>query len=479
MSVAWYTFADGVRLGPMSWDELRAAARDGSLKPDHYVWTAGYGSEWRKASTLDTLFPPAEGTDAKTPPPPPGPAERGGAAASAPEPEPGPPPRAASPREFAEKLRESLRAERSPFEPRPDVPDGGANRPVHCLAALGTAWYNMRLVLFVPFSFRRWLLFSAAAFFVLLGSQKELSAPVAFAAERNRTATAESRLGAFATRWEDGSAAAEAADDPAAVWAEFGAALRDDSAALRDWARRASAERWTLPGLALLMLLLAALHAWFLARGWSLLLDLVYRRDDPAFVVWADAAGPARALFRAAFALRAAFLLLYAVAVRAAVVHFASFPADAPVPPRDAAAAALAFSLLFLADAAATALLRDCVAPRALLLRGPFRAALASLRADFGWWVLRYFGALVLFSFVFGLAASALLGLVKGIVSTLGLPMLATFLLASLLVPLQLWRSLWSLDLLFRLHPELRSSLPPRRAEEFLAKMDAGAGRAR
>ena len=54
--------------------------------------------------------------------------------------------------------------------------------------------------------------------------------------------------------------------------------------------------------------------------------------------------------------------------------------------------------------------------------------------------------------------------------------MLGTFLLASLLVPLQLWRSLWSLDMLFRLHPGLRSSLPARRAEEFLAKMDAGTG---
>ena len=37
MSIAWYTYSDGVRLGPMSWDEVRAAARDGSLKPEDAV----------------------------------------------------------------------------------------------------------------------------------------------------------------------------------------------------------------------------------------------------------------------------------------------------------------------------------------------------------------------------------------------------------------------------------------------------------
>lgn len=478
MSIVWYTYSDGVRLGPMSWDELRAAARDGSLKPDHYVWTAGYGSEWRRASTLETLFPPK---DAKAPPPPPGPGERA-AAADAPVPEPDAGPAPDSPRAFAEKLRENLRAERSPFEPQPGSPDAAVRRPMHVFAALGTAWYNMRLVLFVPFAFRRWLLFSVAAFFVLLGSQSELSVPAAFAAERDRTAPsssgkpAESRLAAFAARWQDGSAAAEAADDPEAVWADFGAALRDDSVALRDWARRAFAARWALPGLVALLLLMAALHAWFLSRGWSLLLDLVYRRDDPAFVAWADSARPARALFRGAFALRLFFLLLYAVAVRAAVSHFASFPADAPVPAREAALAGCAFALLLLADAAAMALLRDCVAPRALLLRTTLLGSLAALRRDAGWWIPRYFLALVCFSFLYGLATAALLGLVNGLVASLGLPMLATFLLASLLVPLQLWRSLWSLDMLFRLHPGLRTALPARRAEEFLAKMDAGAG---
>lgn len=484
MSVAWYTFADGVRLGPMSWDELRAAARGGSLKPDHWVWTAGYGSGWRKASSLETLFPPpdAEKKAGPVPPPPPGPAERGdaeadpGAGESAGEP--------LRPREFAEKLRAGLRAERSPFEPPPGSPDAAVRRPVHALGALGTAWANMRVVLFAPFSLRRWLLFSVAAFLVLVGAQSELvvapaalgaatgALPSATAAEPGKAPA--SRLAALALRWQDGSAAVEAAEDPDALWREFGGALRDDSRAVRNWARRAFARRWSVPFFAALLLAYAALRAWFLSRAWALLLDHVYRRDDPAFVAWADSARPARSLFRAAFALRALFVALAAAGVCGAVSFFASLPAGEPVPQRAVSLAGAGFSLLLLLDAAAMALLRDCVAPRALLLRVPVRGALAALRREAGWWLLRYFGALLVFSVLHGLALSALTGLVDAIVSGLGLPMLATFVLAALLMPLQLWRALWSLDLLFRLRPDLRSALPPRRAEDVLRAMDGG-----
>ena len=137
-AVLWYTYADGVRLGPMTWDEVRAAARDGSLKPDHYVWTAGYGAEWRKASTLETLFPPArpEGKPA-APEPPPAPGERDAAPAGGDGAPASAPPRTAGP--LAESLRSRLRAERSPFEPPPGEPDGGARRPMRCLAGNSSA----------------------------------------------------------------------------------------------------------------------------------------------------------------------------------------------------------------------------------------------------------------------------------------------------------------------------------------------------
>ncbi len=485
MSVVWYTYADGVRLGPMTWDEVRAAARDGSLKANHWVWTAGYGSEWRRASSLETLFPPPP--PGASVPPPPGPGEREEAAAAAPPAADG---AGAPPPGFAEPLRLRLRAERSPFRPPEGSLDGAAARPAHCLAALGTAWTNMRILLFAPFSLRRWLLFSVAAFLLMLGAQPEpFAAPTALGvatglvrgpASGSSAAPADpasgSRLVAFARRWQGGSAAAVAADDPDAVWSELGAALRDDSAAVRDWARRAFARSWSIPVFAALVLLYAALRAWFLSRGWALLLNRVYRRDDPAFIAWADAVPPSRALFRAVFALRVPFVALYAVAVCRTIGFFASLPQGEPVPPRYALAAATVFSLLLLADAALTALLRDCVAPRVMLLREGVLGALAALRRDAGWWIARYFGVLALFSFLNGLVLSAVAGLVDAIVSALGLPVLATFALAALVMPLQLWRTLWSLDLLFRLRPGLRTALPPRRAEEILRRMQGRAG---
>lgn len=481
MSVAWYTYADGVRLGPMTWDEVREAAKSGSLKPDHWVWTAGYGAEWRRAAALETLFPPAD--KAKAPPPapaaapPPGPGERGA------DPGPGPRRTAAG---FADALRFRLRAERSPFEPSADAPADGPRRPVRPLASLGTAWANMRVLLFAPFSFRRWLLVSVASFLVLLGSQPEFfAAPDAVgfsagsarpaAAARTEPAAPVSKLAGFARRWQDGSVAAEAADDPDAVRAEFAEALRADCVAVRDWAARTFARPRTVAFFALLLLAYAALRAWFLSRAWSLLLDNVYRRDDPAFLAWADAARPARDLFRPLLLLRIAFVALYAVAVVRIVSHFAALPAGQPVPPRAVPLAAGTLSLLLLADAAATAFVRDCLAPRALLLRTGFRGAVASLRRDAGWWILRYFAALAVYALVFAFAVNALSGLVRALVESLGVPTLARFVLAALVMPLQLWRTLWSLDLLFRLRPELRSALPPRRAEEILRKMQGGA----
>lgn len=472
-AVLWYTYADGVRLGPMTWDEVRAAARDGSLKPDHYVWTAGYGAEWRKASTLETLFPPAtpEGTPA-APEPPPAPGERDAAPA-------GDAPQPSSP--LAESLRSRLRAERSPFEPPPGEPDGGARRPMRCLAALGTAWANMRLVLFVPFSFRRWLLFSVAAFLLLIGAQHELfvaPAAVDAAAARNpapqQAGGGTSKLVELVARWQDGSAAAEATEDPDALWNDFGEALRSDCAALRDWARRAFDSPGPVAFFALLLLAYAALRSWFLSRAWILLLGHVYRRDDPAFLAWADTARPSRPILLGSFLLRLVFLPIWVLAIARTVGVFADLPGGAAVPRELLSSAFTPLALLWLADNAAMALLRDCVAPRALLLRASLRGALSALARDAGWWLLRYFGALLVFLFAYGVALSALSRLAARLVGSLGLPMLATFLLAALVMPLQLWRTLWSLDLLFRLHPELRAALPPRRAEEILRKLQGG-----
>ena len=63
--VVWYYAKGGERRGPMPWSEFRDAARAGAFGPDDLVWTPGYGAEWRKASTLETLFPPPKPAEKK------------------------------------------------------------------------------------------------------------------------------------------------------------------------------------------------------------------------------------------------------------------------------------------------------------------------------------------------------------------------------------------------------------------------------
>ena len=61
MSVVWYWAEGGRREGPLDWAGLRAAAREGKFTPEAWIWTQGYGKEWRKASSIaENLFPKKE-----------------------------------------------------------------------------------------------------------------------------------------------------------------------------------------------------------------------------------------------------------------------------------------------------------------------------------------------------------------------------------------------------------------------------------
>ena len=83
--VVWYYAKGGERRGPMPWSEFRDAARAGAFGPDDLVWTPGYGAEWRRASTLDALFPPPAPAEGEAPP---GPSDREAAAPAEPAPAP-------------------------------------------------------------------------------------------------------------------------------------------------------------------------------------------------------------------------------------------------------------------------------------------------------------------------------------------------------------------------------------------------------
>ena len=176
MNVPWYYAAGGETHGPLDWAGLRAAARDGRFGPADHVWTPGYGTEWKKASELGTLFPP--------PPAPSGPEAE---APSEPEaaPDAAPPP-----------LRNLRVVERSPF--RPPAPDGRTSAPPRVLQSLRNAWTNLRTILFEPFSLRRAGVFCLCALLLFLGAQSELPSGADDPEARSRLEAAGPGLAALA-----------------------------------------------------------------------------------------------------------------------------------------------------------------------------------------------------------------------------------------------------------------------------------------
>lgn len=52
---AWYYSLDEVSYGPVSRKELLALISSGKLKPQSYVWRAGFGSKWRQIYDVDEL----------------------------------------------------------------------------------------------------------------------------------------------------------------------------------------------------------------------------------------------------------------------------------------------------------------------------------------------------------------------------------------------------------------------------------------
>ena len=455
MAVAWYYARGGERRGPMSWDELRAAARAGSFGAEDLVWTPGYGAEWRRASTLDALFPPPKPAEDA----PPGTADR--EASAAPPPSPAPAPAA----DAAPRVRVRVFRDRSPFEP--ETPDHRAPDPrPSCLFSLRTALANTRVVLMRPFSLGRWLAFSVAVLLMLLGAQSEWSlVPAASPTLRNAARSAglgvvaESRLFTFAGRWKKQIAAARLTEP---LLEDLGESMRDASARAVAWARGARPRDLlaVLGGATLLLAAFCAMRAWFLARSWTLFVERVYRRDEPILLSWLDAREPSRALFRGLLLWRLALLAANAAALLAAVLALARLPeggagADA------VGAVALALGAPLLADVVAMGFLRDLVVPRVVLQRRRFGAAVRESLAALGAWYVRYLLVLGLLAAGVWLVLANLLSIVLGPSAANGSGLIL-LLFAALATPWHLLRCLWSLDLFFRIDPAARALVPPR-----------------
>ena len=126
MEKKWYYAVDGVRQGPVAFDELRALAAAGAVKPLDLVWQPDFGPEWRNAGQVRELFEP----DAF--PGTPLPAEAAG----------------------------------------PDVPLAGVTgaRP-SCLLAASQAFARLVSVLFKPFDITRWFSIGFCAWLAYIGTQ--------------------------------------------------------------------------------------------------------------------------------------------------------------------------------------------------------------------------------------------------------------------------------------------------------------------
>src|SRR5262245_62510126 len=64
MATQWFYAEGGVQRGPIAFEELKARADQGFLRPDDLVWGEGM-SDWKPAAQIDGLF-----ASPRTAPPP-------------------------------------------------------------------------------------------------------------------------------------------------------------------------------------------------------------------------------------------------------------------------------------------------------------------------------------------------------------------------------------------------------------------------
>ena len=441
----------------MEWARLRDSARAGGFSPDAWVWTPGYGAEWRRASSLgESLFPkkPAEA------------GEKGGGDASAAAP-------AAPVRDEAAEAAPDPAVplepprERSPFASPSD--DEKPSPPV-VGRSFAVAVANMRVVLSKPaFSFARYAAFALPAMMLWIGFSTGGAALPGTGPGSEAQNARLARLGldavsaplaGFLEKHASDIASPLGVSDPQGVMRDMAEAFRAASAALAGWAgapgHAAIAAAAAVAGLAF-----CALSAWFLSRGWSLLLRRVYRRDEPVGLSWGAASVPAAALFRGTFAVRAAFAAAEAAVAVGAVRFFAALP-EGGARARHAAAFVFALFAVQLLGAVATGFVRDFVVPLVALRRLPFFRALRQAAGAASWWFPRYLLMMVPMSAAAqGAAALLVLSLFGVFGNAAALASMFPVAFSFCIVPWQLVRCLWSLDIAFSLDPALRSATPP------------------
>ncbi|MGI5868590.1 MAG: DUF4339 domain-containing protein [Kiritimatiellia bacterium] len=459
MRVAWYYSVDGKVSEPLSWDDLRQAATDGKFGAEDFVWSKAFNSEWRKASTIESLFPPPKPDPATTPPPlpPPGDApvvlHRHGPVAIELVP-------LASP--FAEPEAST------DVQPDATAKHDASRLKVKCLRALATGWRQTQHILFSSFSFRRWLLFALCVMFSLLyqHTSPDFLALVSQSSptlqEIVKSNTLKLREGFAQMMEEDAGApsqhgAVNRAGDAASL---MGEAVRDASIGFVDWFKGPK-NHTALAATGMWIFFIIVIGVWFNARGHVMFLTRLYMPDSPLFVSWSESDAAAKTLFRGLFFIRllfkAAEITLLATMIRA----LADVPADVPTPNELLLQIFKAALLFWLVKTLLMGYIQDVIVPLIVLENKRFLPAFAAALRISGFWLVRYFAALLLVIAVTTMlimSASLLFGPTAFI--TMGLLLPQPFFNALLLLPLHMLRRLWSLNIVFTLRPELRKAVP-------------------
>jgi hypothetical protein len=454
MSVAWYFSVNAVPTGPLTWDELRESAAGGKFGPEDFVWSSGSGSEWRKASTIESLFPKPE------PSPPP-------------LPPPGDTPPAPRPRD---PIAIEIVPIASPFAD-PDataLPDAG--RPaVKCLQALAKGWRQTHQVLFAEFSLRRWFLFALCIMFTQLYQQN----PLAFLSPSGQSGGNDKHIerlglqkvvesGVFKLQDLFAATAAEEPAPPPTLEALIKAlkeslnllanAARETSIALVKWFGD-TRDYGNLAAAGAVLFFVFVIGVWFSARGFVMFFTRLYVPDSPLFATWIEGEAAARTLFRGLFWIRLVFKTAQLVLAVVAIRTLAAVPLVVPVPIELWLQIVGGALLVWLGDVLLMGFVNDFVMPLVVLEKRKFVPAFfAALRIS-GLWLIRY---LALLAGVFAAAMTLLMGVsaLFGITLAIAMLFMLPFFSTILLLPLHMLRRLWSLNIVFMLRPELRKAVP-------------------
>ena len=497
MNVTWYYAVDGERTGPVSWDAVRRAVEEKIIGPDDFVWSPAFGTEWRKASTLEGLFPPEKKKEEVALEGAFGNAESGefpesdGASES-----PRPVPKSIAelmedmPPELAERLKS--RIPRSPFTPPQATADGSPPppEPIVCLKSLFRGWQNTVTILFSRFSFRRWFIMAICVMLTMVSMPNPVTWLTSLAASGKPTRqTSEMGLDEVMTSGVFGIVAKLQSmpdEERAGLTNEenkemFVTAMRDTAIGIRDWAAGSSAvyvdamevdhaakqaqaksERTKLIFMAILLyVLMVSINTWFAARGHSMLLIRVYAPDSFAISSWIGAQRPSMQLFRGMLILKLASAAIFCMVFVNAVSTLAAISAGSPELYLAATRHSFALMAIPLIDRMLGGYIADFVTPHVVLEGKSFLSAFASAFSYIGFWIFRYVFLLFLAYLLFG-TTIFFIGMLFGMSTLMAMLLVVSmpFLAAMLMLPLHLLRRLWTLDMVFRKRPDLRVAVP-------------------